>query len=443
MSGDKDQEYFSDGLTEELLNSLAEVRELQVAARTSAFSFKGTNTDIGTIARKLNVGTVLEGSVRRSGHTVRVTAQLNNAVTGFHLWSHTYDRNLGDVLKLETEIAEAVASALKVSLLSDVAAKIELGGTQDAAALDAYLRGSEAFDNMHDAAGLQQVIAAYTDAIRHDPGYARAFAARSIALSILASYFSPVTEVAGYRARALADAQHAIAQGPALAAAHRALALYFHEMLDFARAREEYERAAALAPGEASTLHASGWFAVLMGRTDGGILSLREATALDPLNFRSHLALGAALLFAHRYGESIGALQRSVALHPTDDAYALLGADYVRLGALQSARTSCETKVDSTNGQTCLAIVYDKLGRHADAEAQLARLRAARGDAYAFEYAGIYAQWGRLTEAMHWLDTAVRLRSSRLTYLKVEPEIDPLRKEPRFQAIERELKFPD
>ena len=123
LSGDKEQEYFSDGLTEELLNSLAEINELQVAARTSAFSFKGKDTDIGTIARKLNVGAVLEGSVRRSANTIRITAQLINAVTGFHLWSKTYDRDLGDVLKLQTEIATAVAGALKVTLLGDVAAE--------------------------------------------------------------------------------------------------------------------------------------------------------------------------------------------------------------------------------------------------------------------------------------------------------------------------------
>ena len=121
MSGDKEQEYFSDGLTEELLNSLAEISQLQVAARTSAFSFKGKDTDIGTIARRLNVASVLEGSVRRSGNTVRITAQLINAVTGFHLWSHTYDRDLTDILKVQTEIADAVASALKISLLGDEA----------------------------------------------------------------------------------------------------------------------------------------------------------------------------------------------------------------------------------------------------------------------------------------------------------------------------------
>jgi len=128
LSGDQAQEYFSDGLTEELLNSLAEIKALQVAARTSAFSFKGKDNDISTIARKLNVAAILEGSVRRSEHTVRVTAQLINAVTGFHLWSKTYDRDLGDLLKLQTEIANAVASALKVTLLDDEAAKIELGG---------------------------------------------------------------------------------------------------------------------------------------------------------------------------------------------------------------------------------------------------------------------------------------------------------------------------
>jgi adenylate cyclase len=128
-----------------VLNSLAEIDGLQVAARTSAFSFKGQDDDIGTIARKLNVGAVLEGSVRRSAHTIRITAQLINAVTGFHLWSKTYDRDLGDVLKLQTEIATSVASALKVTLLGDVAAKVELGGTANPAAFDAYLRGSKAF----------------------------------------------------------------------------------------------------------------------------------------------------------------------------------------------------------------------------------------------------------------------------------------------------------
>jgi TolB-like protein len=180
LSGDASQDYFSDGLTEELLNSLAEIDGLQVAGRTSSFSFK-EHPDIATVAHRLNVRAVLEGSVRRSANTVRVTAQLVNAVTGFHVWSKTYDRDLGDVLKLQTEIATAVASALEVTLLGDVSAKIELGGTRNPAAFDAYLRGSKAYSTLHrandpqSAAAVQEsAAAAYSEAIRLDPNYAPA-----------------------------------------------------------------------------------------------------------------------------------------------------------------------------------------------------------------------------------------------------------------------------
>src|ERR1700732_4752660 len=175
LSGDKEQEYFSDGLTEELLNSLAEINELQVAARTSAFSFKGKDNDIGVIARKLNVGAVLEGSVRRSANPIRITAQLINAVTGFHLWSKTYDRDLGDVLKLQTEIATAVAGSLEVTLLGDISMKIELGGTHHPAAFDAYLRAAKAFQSRHREEEIPSAIVAYTEAIRLDPNFALAF----------------------------------------------------------------------------------------------------------------------------------------------------------------------------------------------------------------------------------------------------------------------------
>jgi len=174
ITGDTEQEYFSDGLTEELLDSLAAIEGLQVAARTSSFSFKG-HPDIVAVAHKLNVASVLEGSVRRSEHTVRVSAQLINAVTGFQLWSKTYDRDLGDVLKLQTDIATAVAQALQVTLLGDVATKIEPGGTRNPAPFDAYLRGRKAHVR-GDAKAYPDAVAAYTEAIRLDPNYALALA---------------------------------------------------------------------------------------------------------------------------------------------------------------------------------------------------------------------------------------------------------------------------
>jgi TolB-like protein len=445
MSGDKEQEYFSDGLTEELLNSLAEIDELQVAARTSAFSFKGTNTDIGTIARKLNVGAVLEGSVRRSGDTVRVTTQLINAVTGFHLWSHNYDRNLGDVLKLESEIAAAVASALKVTLLGEAATKIELGGTRNPGAFDAYLRGRKADLQAHNGKDHQTAITAYTEAIGLDPNYALAFANRSLAFNDYAAQYATGPAVRENFAKADSDARRSIALAPDLAEAHLALAeSYESGLLDFTRANDKYERALALAPGNARVLRDYSTFAVSMGRTEAGIAAARRAIVLDPLNRESHISLGQTLYWGRQYKEAVAAFQDALALDPDGPfASAARGLTYYELGSLGSARSSCEPKPAFWLSQICLAVVYDKVGRHADAERTLAKMQASLAEAFAYEYAKVYAQWGNAPKALEWLDTAMRLRDPGLEALKVEPLLDPLRSEPRFQAIERALKFPD
>jgi TolB-like protein/tetratricopeptide (TPR) repeat protein len=443
LSGDKDQEYFSDGLTEELLNSLAEINGLQVAARTSAFSFKGKDNDIGMVARKLNVGAVLEGSVRRSANTIRITAQLINAVTGFHLWSKTYDRDLGDVLKLQTEIATAVASALKVTLLGDVAAKVELGGTHNPAAFDAYLRGAKAVSSRHDAKDIPTAIAEYTEAIRLDPHYALAFAGRSIALTDFAAEAETAAAVREGFDKARADARQALGLAPDLAHAHLALALVSEYTLDFTQASEEYERALALAPGNAEVVRISGAFAALMGHFDVAFAATRRAVVLDPLARQSHTALSQALYAARRYEEAVAAFAEVISLDPDyKSTYGPRGLAYYGLGDLQSARASCETRPDYWYSQQCLAVIYDKLRQHADAEAELSKLKAALGDAGAYQYATIYAQWGNRAQALALLETALRLRDPGLEEMKTDPLMDPLRKEPRFQAIERQLKFP-
>jgi TolB-like protein/Flp pilus assembly protein TadD len=444
MSGDKEQEYFSDGLTEELLNSLAEINELQVAARTSAFAFKGKDTDIGTIARKLNVGAVLEGSVRRSAHTVRITAQLIDAVTGFHLWSKTYDRDLGDVLKLQTQIATAVADALKVTLLADTATKIELGGTRNPAAFDAYLRATR----VSEAGGGKNYLSAaavYSDAIRLDPSYALALAGRSFAQSLYAAQDAPRPVVRQYFDKALADAQQAITLAPDLAEGHEALGFYLaNGALDLKQARDEFGRARALAPGRATVLRIGGLFAIMTGRTETGVADLRRATALDPLNATTHHLLGFGLYLAHRYEEARAANAEAVSLDPDLlRAYEFSGlADY-QLGNLAGARATCEARPDYWGTQWCLALTYQKLGRHADARAALAKVQAMQGDTAAYQYSTIYAQWGDIPQALEWLESAMRLRDPGLSLLKTDPLMDPLRQEPRYQAVERELKFPD
>jgi len=452
MSGDTRQEYFSDGLTEEILNSLARINELQVSARTSSFLFKGKDVDIGTIAHKLNVASVLEGSVRRAGHTIRVTAQLNNALTGYYLWSQTYDRDLGDVLKLQADVANAVANALRVTLLGNVAAKVEAGGTRNAAAFDAYLRASTAYRRYGPAnlaagglnkEGLQSAVDAYSGAIRVDPGYALAYAGRSLAFADFARALVTGPAVVNYFNKAQSDARKAIALAPDLAESHLALANFFAGSLELADAFKEYERAQALAPGNATILKEYGAFAVLIGRSEAGLAAVHHLLVLDPLNSINHFGLGVSLAFARRYGDAIIAFMDAKALAPGDVSVNMwLGISYYLSGDFQSARTACE-KAGDINGPWCLAMIYEKLGQHAEAETMLAKARAIAGDRLAEGYADVYAQWGDTARALEWLETAMRNRDPYLAYTKVNPFFDPLRNEPRFQAIERELKFPN
>ncbi len=445
MSGDQEQEYFSEGLTEELLNSLVEISGLQVAARTSAFSFQGKDTDLGTIAHKLNVGAILEGSVRRSGHTVRITAQLINAVTGFHLWSRAYDRDLGDVLALQTEIATAVAEALKVTLLGDVSAKIELGGTRNPAAFDAYLRGLKLARTVTTREECRAPVDALTEAIRLDSDYALAYASRSWIVWECASHYSGDWIQQGIDAGVRTDAQRAIALAPTLAEGHVALGALEAGLLNLSAADADCARALAEAPNNDQALYECSRLAGWLGHVDASILAARRGAALDPLNRLSHRALGDTLRAAHRYQEAIAAYQDSIAMDPehSAEAYARRGLSYFLAGDLTQAQSSCEAKPDYYESWVCQAVIYQRLGRPDAAAAALARLVRLGGDASAYQYVEIYAQWGKRAAALEWLEKARRLGDPGLIYLKTDPLMDTLREESRFQTVMHELKFPN
>jgi TolB-like protein/Tfp pilus assembly protein PilF len=442
LSGDPKQEYFSDGVSEELINALSHIEALQVTARTSSFSFKGQNVDISTIARRLNVAAILEGSIREDGHTVRITAQLINAASGFHMWSEDYDRDLKNLLVLQSDIATTVARQLRAKLLGDEAAKMEAGGTRNPAAFDAYLRGRKAIERSG-AKAFQDAIAAYTEAIRLDPNYALAFAVRSIVYSAYTAEFATGAAIRQNFGKALGDARKALALAPDLPESHLALAVFFDNTLELAQASDAYERARTIASGNARVLRLGGLFAVYMGHFEPGLTALRREAVLDPLDPGSHNSLSLGLYYSRRYQEAIAAATDAISLDSGyQAAYGLRGmADY-GLGDLEGARASCEAQTAAQTSQQCLAIVYDKLGRHTEAEAMLAKLKASMGDADAYQYATVYAQWGKKPKALEWLDTAMRLRDSGLALLKTDPLMDPLRQEPRFQALMQELKFP-
>ena len=252
MSGDAKDEYFSDGLSEELLHALTRINELHVAARTSSFSFKGTAVDIPTIARRLNVGTVLEGSVRKAGDRVRITTQLIDAISGYHVWSQTFDRELDDILALQTEIATSVARALKITLLGEAQQKLVVGGTANPFAFDAYLRGRQG-ESIQDQANLRAALAALDEAVTLDPNYALAHAFRADVLAQLAGMWA---QDAKERERLSADARAAAMIGVALAPesgrVYSALAgVLASTTVDYKATDAAYRRSIALEPGNA------------------------------------------------------------------------------------------------------------------------------------------------------------------------------------------------
>jgi len=444
MSGDAQQDYFSDGLSEELLNSLSRITQLQVAARTSSFSFKGRQIDIADIAHKLNVGAILEGSVRRDGAHVRITAQLVNAVTGFHLWSQTYDRDLRHILALQTEIASAVTTALQATLLGDSSALIELGGTQNPLAFDAYLKGQKFSGIAFDKETRLSQIAAYSEAIRLDPRYAKAYAGKALALSTFAGSNATGPAVRESFEEARAAAEKALALAPELGEAHAAFAAVLDQGFgDYGRAAAEYDRALALSPGNALVLRESALFFSLAGRTEAAVANALRAVVLDPLNVVAHRNLGRVLHIVRRYRDAIDSYNRALSINPhADHVAAFRGWAHLSLGEFETARDSCATPPLDWDSNTCLAVVYHKLNRQSDASAALAAVRAAMGDDGAFQYAEIYAQWGNIPKALEWLETAYRMHDPGLIELKMDPLLDPLRQEPRFKEIERKLKFP-
>jgi TolB-like protein/Tfp pilus assembly protein PilF len=441
MSADKANDYFSDGLSEELLNVLAKVQGLRVIARTSSFAFKGKEVTIADVAQALGVDHVLEGSVRKSGDRVRITAQLIRASDSSHLWSETYDRTLQDVFAIQDEISGEVVDALKVRLLDQNASNAEVGGTTNARAYEAYLQGLYSVNQGEKEATLRKALAAFDQAIAEDPNYARAHAGRARTLGTLASNGYEPFESGFASAREAAERARALE--PELAEAWLRLAYITYAVdLDIAKARGQYERALALDPGSAEVQGLYSNFAVGIGQTEKAIEAGSKAVQLDPIAPRPHVALSTAYYGARRYDEAIAVARRAERLDPNySTVHGSIGYALLETGDLEGARAEFEKEPIEWQRLTGLAIVAAKLGHAEQARAGLATALGRLGEAAAYQYAEINAQLGDRDEAFRWLGVAQRIKDPGLSIVVIDPLMDPLRDDPRYKKLTHELGF--
>lgn len=441
LSPSKDQEYFSDGLSEELINDLTRVPNLRVVARSSAFQFKDKNEDLRLVGRKLGVANILEGTVRKEGDRVRIRVELTKADDGFQLWSETYDRQISDIFAVQDDIARAVTGALQAKLLSR-------GGSTSSAqtrvtnpgAYEAYLQGQYFLERGEDKADLDRALVFADQAIQLDPKYAPAWALRATAVGTKTT-IGWIEHEEGFRqARQAAD--QAIALDPDLVSGYLALAMVQENYeWDWDGAEASLKRATQLQPGSASILSYRSYLYECLGRLDEAIALTDRAVALDPL--RSNAYLGDLLHFAGRDQEGLLALQKALAANPNlEGVHAGIGKILLAQGHPQEALTEIRKEPSDWQRLTAEALAYHTLRHRQDSDAALSKLIATHTADSPYQIAEVYAYRGEMKKAFEWLDRAYQERDPGLNQLKVDPLLSGLRSDSRYTALVRKMRLP-
>lgn len=447
-SGDPDNEYFSDGLSEELIIALAQIDGLKVIGRSSSFRFKGDATDSRSIGEKLGVGTLLEGTVRKRAGRVRINIALVNAANGRQLWSQSYDRDQHDIFAVQSEIAQAVADALKVTLLGATNDARRAASTLSVEAHNAYLQGHfylerNSFDSWPKAVGF------YDEAIRLDPDYALAYAERARAWAWIASRNPPNVDEA--RAAARRDAEKSVALAPTLAEAHAALGwVRLYVDWNFAGAADELRLAEQLAPGNVTSKYQLSQILLYQGEVQEGTVLAWQAVELDPLAYAARNNLARALTYAGNYTEAEAQGRKAAELQPAAVAahrWQVIGA--VLRGDADTAlrEAAMETAQASTRGPTEgfrhfeFALAYHAHGDRAQADAALAELIAEDSNSMAYQIAEVYAWRGDTELALEWLQRSFDTRDAGTLGVAVDPLLRSLRGDPRHAAILKKLKL--
>jgi len=429
MSDDPNNEYFADGISEEILNLLANVRELRVTSRSSAFSFKGQNVDVPTMAAKLNVAHVLEGSVRKSGDQLRITAQLIDVATDTHLWSETYDRELKNVFAIQDEIAAAVVDALQIRLLGMRPKAIET----DPEAYALYLQGRH-FGNRNTAEASKQAETLLLQSLEIDSGFAPAWVALSGVYLQQVGVFGNRPADEG-RELARHAAQQAMAADPQDGRAYSMLA-YVEMSLDwdFVMASQHLQQALTLNPGDAYILQSAAMLEQIFGRVDKAIDLSRQSIVLDPLS--GHTGLGESLYYAHRSAEAVDSMQMALSLNP-DSARTryLLGLVLLAQGDAAAALAVTEQVADRGYRSSGLAVVQHALGDTAASDSALRELIECCAANGAYQVAQAYAFRGETDDAFDWLGHAYDNRDPGLTRMLIDPVFTNLHNDPRWESI--------
>ena len=441
MSATKDQQYFADGLAEELLSTLAQVPELRVVARSSSFQFKGKDEDLRVIGRKLDVANVLEGSVRKEGRHVRISAQLVNAASGFTLWSQTYDRELDDIFAVQDDIARSVSSALKVKLLGQGGMPSAQSG-RNAEAYNLYLQGKY-LAGRRNQQDLLQAVSYYEQALQLDPGYALAWVGLADAHSSLADLGAvPIDE--GYR-KAREEVQKALDLDPDLAVAHatQGWILVAYDW-DWTGADAAYTRALELEPGNASVIRRAGALAGTLGHFDDAIKLDQRGIELDPLSVSGRSNLGLHALYCGRLDLAELAFRKALELNPDyPSAHAFLGRIQLRRGNPAAALQEMEMEKDPFWRLYGLALAYHASGQKEKAASALREFVDKNKEDGAFQIAEVYAYRGEADEAFAWLERAYAQRDGGFNEIKGDPLFRNIGADPRYAALVQKMHLAD
>jgi adenylate cyclase len=445
MSSDKENEYFSDGITEDLIAALSKVSGLHVAARTSSFAFKGKNEDVRTIGKQLNVGAILEGSVAKVGNQVRITAQLISTTDGYHLWSDSYNRELQDIFAIRSQVAQTVAKALQVTLAPDERQRLEQKPTQDLEAYQLYLKGRY-FVNRYTEDGLKKGLGYLQQAIELDPSYALAYLGLAQYYEVVNDWFAPPKDA---MPKMRAAAEKALQIDPTLSEAHTWLAAvaWMYDW-NWAAAKEEYERALAL---DANSVDAHRYYGMYLAATDSspeGIAQARRAVEIDPLSPQTNTFLGIDLYFSRRHAEAIAQLRETLEMEPNYSfARFWLGRAYLQnrelergIAELRRAKEADPRNPDVTG---TLGYAHAMAGDRDAAQKVIEELRQQSHASYVSPYflAVIHAALGETDQAFSHLRRAYDERSFFLAFLRSDPMLDALRSDPRFSELLKKLGF--